>query len=87
MTKNPFDSFAKQLLEEVLAPFGSIQINREVPGESQYVDVFFEPSSLMPIAVPELGLLGRIAKTPCLLELFRNQPTTAEIRSCLLKLF
>jgi Domain of unknown function (DUF4351) len=87
MTKNPFDSFSKQLLEEVLAPFGTVKISREVPGESQYVDVFFEPSSPTEIAPPELGLLGRIAQTPCLLEPFRNQPTSAEIRSCLLKLY
>ena len=87
MTKNPFDSFSKQLLEEVLAPFGTVKINREVPGESQYVDVFFEPSSPITFAPPELGLLGRIAQTPCLLEPFRNQPTTADIRSCLLKLY
>jgi Domain of unknown function (DUF4351) len=35
----------------------------------------------------ELGLLGRIAQTPCLIEPFRNQPSTDEIRSCFLKLF
>jgi hypothetical protein len=87
MTKNPFDSFSKQLLEEVLAPFGTIQISREVPGESQYVDVFFEPSSTTAFAPPELGLLGRIAQTPCLIEPFRNQPSAFEIRSCLQKLF
>jgi hypothetical protein len=87
MTKNPFDSFSKQLLEEVLAPFGTVKISREVPGESQYVDVFFEPSSPTATAPPELGLLGRIAQAPCLLEPFRNQPTSAEIRSCLLKLY
>ena len=87
MTKNPFDSFSKQLLEEVLAPFGTVQISREVPGESQYIDVFFEPSSPIAQAPPELGLLGRIAQIPCLLEPFRNQPTTADVRSCLLKLY
>ena len=87
MTKNPFDSFSKQLLEEVLAPFGSVQISREVSGESQYIDVYFEPSSPPAIFASELGLLGRIAQTPCLLEPFRNQPTVADIRSCLQKLF
>lgn len=87
MAKNPFDSFSKQLLEEVLSAYGSVEISREVPGESQFVDVYFEPSSLTEIAPPELGLLGRIALTPCLLEPFRNQPTASEVRSCLLKLY
>lgn len=87
MAKNPFDSFSKQLLEEVLSPYGSVEISREVPGESQFVDVYFEPSSPTVIAPPELGLLGRIALTPCLLEPFRNQPTPSEVRSCLLKLY
>jgi Domain of unknown function (DUF4351) len=87
MTKNPFDQFSKQLLEEVLAPFGTVEISLEVTGEAQFVDVFFEPSSTQVIAPQALGLLGRIAQTPCLLEPFRNQPTSFEIRSCLQKLY
>jgi hypothetical protein len=87
MAKNPFDQFSKQLLEEVLAPYGTVEISLEVTGESQFVDVFFEPSSSMAIAPQGLGLLGRIAQTPCLFEPFRNQPSAFEIRSCLQKLY
>jgi hypothetical protein len=87
MAKNPFDLFSKQLLEEVLSPFGDVKTSLEVSGEAQFVDVYFEPSPLLTIAAHELGLLGRIAQTPCLLEPFRNQPSSVEIRSCLLKLF
>jgi hypothetical protein len=93
MAKNPFDQFSKQLLEEVLAPYGTVKISLEVTGESQFVDVFFEPSSnqadslSVSIAPQALGLLGRIAQTPCLLEPFRNQPSAFEIRSCLQKLY
>jgi hypothetical protein len=47
MAKNPFDQFSKQLLEEVLAPFGAVKTSLEVPGEAQFVDVFFEPSLQM----------------------------------------
>jgi hypothetical protein len=47
MAKNPFDSFSKQLLEEVLSPYGAVEVSREVPGESQFVNVYFEPSSPM----------------------------------------
>ena len=87
MAKNPFDQFSKQLLEEVLAPYGTVEISLEVAGESQLVDIFFEPSSSPAINPQELGLLGRIAQTPCLLEPFRNQPSAFEIRSCLQKLY
>jgi Domain of unknown function (DUF4351) len=87
MARNPFDQFSKQLLEEVLAPYGTVEISLEVTGESQFVDVFFEPSTSKAIAPQALGLLGRIAQTPCLLEPFRNQPSAFEIRSCLQKLY
>jgi hypothetical protein len=86
MAKNPFDQFSKQLLEEVLAPFGAVKTSLEVPGEAQFVDVFFEPTS-PPASTQDLGLLGRMTQTPSLLEPFRNQPTASDIRSCLLKLY
>jgi hypothetical protein len=39
MAKNPFDQFSKQLLEEVLAPYGTVEISLEVTGESQFADI------------------------------------------------
>ncbi len=85
MTKNSSDQFSKQFLEEFLSPFGTIETSYEVAGETQWVDVLFVPTA-QPM-MHELGLLGRIAQTPCLIEPFRNQPSTDEVRSCLLKLF
>jgi hypothetical protein len=84
MAKNSSDQFSKQLLEEVLSPFGTLETSYEVAGEPQWVDVFFIPTT--PSIPHELGLLGRIVQTPCLIEPFRNQPTLDEVRSCLLKL-
>ena len=71
MTRTPFDAFSKQLLEEFLSPFGTVELNREIAGESRFVDVWFSPS-----APPDrsLGLLARIATTPCLIEPYRNAP-------------
>lgn len=86
MTRKPFDQFSKQLLEEFLTPLGEVIPNMEVPGESRFVDIWFAPSESK-ISPEALGLLGRIARNPCLLEPFRNQPTIIEIRNCLLKLF
>jgi hypothetical protein len=86
MTKNPFDQFSKQFLEELLSPFGTIEITREVAGEPQFVDVYFIPNTQLLNAPSTLGLLGKMVQTPCLIEPFRNQPTPTEVRSCILKL-
>jgi hypothetical protein len=87
MTRTPFDQFCKRLLEEFLSPFGEVQLNLEVPGESRFVDVWFMPAAQADIDPSSLGLLGNMAATPCLIEPFRNPPTATEIRNCLLKLF
>jgi hypothetical protein len=47
--------------------------------------VYFRPTS--PEIPPELGLLGRLAQTPCLLEPYRNPVTIEGIIACLSKLF
>ncbi|MEN2383811.1 MAG: flagellar assembly protein H [Gloeotrichia echinulata DEX184] len=87
MTRTPFDQFSKQFLEEFLTSLGEVIPNLEVPGESRFADIWFTPSPQPSINPQTLGLLGRIASTPCLLEPFRNQPKITEIRNCLLKLF
>lgn len=85
MTQIPFDQLAKQFLEEVLEPFGEVQRNFEVPGESKYVDVWFTPNPVSP-SLPNLGVLNRIASTACLLEPFRTPPSRTDVRTCQLKL-
>jgi Domain of unknown function (DUF4351) len=87
MTKNSFDQFSKQFLEEFLLPLGAVETSHEVSGEAQFVDVYFIPNLESTTTSPGLGLLGRIAQTPCLIEPFRNQPSSDEVRSCLLKLY
>lgn len=87
MTRQPHDQFAKQYLEELLSPLGTVEISREVPGEARQIDLWFAPAP-QPATDPQtLGLLGQIASTPCQIEPFRNQPSKTEIRNCLLKLF
>jgi Domain of unknown function (DUF4351) len=87
MAKNPFDQFSKQFLEEFLSPLGTVETSLEVAGEPQFVDVYFVPSAEAAERPTNLGILGRMVQTPCLIEPFRNQPTPVEVRSCLLKLF
>jgi hypothetical protein len=87
MAKNPFDQFSKQFLEEFLSPLGTVETSLEVAGEPQFVDVYFIPNAQAAEIPTDLGILGRMVQTPCLIEPFRNQPTLVEVRSCLLKLF
>lgn len=87
MTRQIHDQFAKEYLEELLTPLGTIKKSKKVKSEVQEIDVWFEPSPATPSAEFPLGLLGKMAANSCLLEPFRNPPTEVEIRSCLLKLY
>ncbi|MFH7030542.1 MAG: hypothetical protein ACHBN1_35590 [Heteroscytonema crispum UTEX LB 1556] len=87
MTRQPHDQFAKQYLEELLSPFGKVEVSREVTDEVRQIDILFSPAPSPNADLQSLGLLGRIATTASLLEPFRNQPSKTEVRNCLLKLF
>lgn len=87
MTRQSHDQFAKEYLEELLAPLGTIKKSEKVKSEVQEIDVWFEPFSRPNKENLPLGLLGEMAKTQCLFEPFRNPPSEIEIRSCLLKLY
>ncbi len=87
MTRQPHDQFAKQYLEELLAPLGEVETSRDVPSEVRQIDVWFVPAPSPSVESQNLGLLGQIAATASLLEPFRNTPTPVEVRNCLLKLY
>ncbi|MDD1420341.1 hypothetical protein MEO40_14600 [Dolichospermum sp. ST_sed1] len=87
MTRQSHDQFAKEYLEELLTPLGTIKKSEKVKSEVQEIDVWFEPFSSENQEELPLGLLGKMAKTSCLFEPFRNPPSEIEIRSCLLKLY
>ncbi|MEQ9626226.1 hypothetical protein [Coleofasciculus chthonoplastes] len=86
MTRKPHDQFAKQYLEELLAPLGNVETSREISPEIRQVDVWFVPTPSPATAPENLGLLGRMATTACLLEPFRNPPSPAEVLDCQSKL-
>ncbi|MEQ9371847.1 MAG: hypothetical protein RIG63_22865 [Coleofasciculus chthonoplastes F3-SA18-01] len=87
MTRQPHDQFAKQYLEELLAPLGTVETSRDVPSEVRQIDVWFIPAPSPSPEFETLGLLGKMAATTCLFEPFRNAPTPVEVRSCMLKLY
>jgi hypothetical protein len=86
MTRTPFDQFSKQLLETLLTPLGHVNLNREVPGEARWIDLWFEPSLPIPSVPGDLGLVAQMAATACLIEPFRQQPTRMEVFQCKAKL-
>jgi Domain of unknown function (DUF4351) len=86
MTRFFHDEFAKGFLESLLAPFGEVQTSFKISSEVREVDVYFQPDRSIQL-IPELGLLGQIARTNFVLEPFRNPPTIFQIRACMGKLF
>ena len=86
MTRQHHDQLAKQYIVELLQFLGEVTTSKDVASEIRQIDVYFIPDQTKKTAIP-LGLLSKIASEPCLIEVFRNAPTLAEIRNCKLKLY
>lgn len=86
MTRFIHDQFAKDYLEELLTPYGTIQSPRRVAGEVRQIDLWFSPKPEITTPPAALGILGRAIETAAIFEPFRNPVTVDEIRDCLLKL-
>ncbi|MEG3991401.1 flagellar assembly protein H [Microcoleus sp. S28C3] len=86
MTRFIHDRFAKEFLEELLSPIGTVNIGRDVTSEVREIDVYFTPSTAIPEYSETLGLLGKMANTTAIFEPFRNPANVSEICSCLGKL-
>ncbi len=87
MTRFIHDQFAKQYLKELLSPFGNVETSHDIAGEVRQIDVFFAPKAEPDVEPTALGILGKIAAKPAVIEPFRSPVQTGEIRSCLGKLF
>lgn len=87
MTRQPHDQFAKQYLGDLLTTLGEVETSRDVASEVRQVDLYFVPTNPPKTDPENLGLLGKMAASACLIEPFRNAPTPVEVRNCLLKLY
>jgi hypothetical protein len=86
MTQFPHDQFAKNLLESLLAPGGQVTTALTIDSEVREIDVYFVPAKDS-TRITDLGLLAKCAAQPAVFEAFRNAVSTAEIRSCMAKLY
>jgi hypothetical protein len=80
-----FDQLAKGILEQALSAAGEVRTQEEIPGEVQSADVWFEPAPGNAAARAQLGLLGRIAATSCLIEPFHTTPGAGPVLDCVSK--
>jgi hypothetical protein len=86
MTKFPYDEFAKGFLESLLSPFGKVEPSYKIATEVREVDVYFIPSGNN-LDRTDLGLLGKCATAPAVIEPFRNSVSVPQIRACMSKLY
>jgi hypothetical protein len=80
------DKFAKDYLEELLKDYGEVKASEKVSGEIKEIDVLFTPAKQQTSKLQILGLLGRLAENPAIIEPYRNPASSDEICDCILKL-
>jgi hypothetical protein len=86
MTIEKYDQYSKQFVADLLESKGDAQTQYEIlPGEAHQADVYFVPTPGADFQ--PLGLLGRIAAKPCLIEPFRNPPSKIGVQTGIQKLF
>src|SRR5262249_26776636 len=84
---NPFDRLAKKVGKEALDASGPTVVQYEISRDAQYADLRHDPDRERHAERARLGLLGRIAATLCLIEIYAHAPDGAELRACLGKHF
>ncbi|MGB6294779.1 MAG: DUF4351 domain-containing protein [Rivularia sp. (in: cyanobacteria)] len=85
MTRFVHDEFAKDYLEELLKNYGTVEPDKKVSGEKKEIDILFTPSAQQTYDLELIGVLGRFAEYPAILEPFRNAAPADEICDCIIK--
>lgn len=81
-----FDRFIKDLLRRLLSSRGEVDTEVEVAVDAQRIDVVFSPGQSNSPPPFDLGLLGRMAVSPCVFEVFHVPPTREERKDAMRKL-
>ncbi|GJD22576.1 hypothetical protein RIVM261_075320 [Rivularia sp. IAM M-261] len=85
MTRFIHDQFSKDFIESLLAPFGSIKAPTRVAAEVKLIDILFTPLVLQNPDLKPLGLLGKFAEFPAIIEPFRNAVQEEDIPDCIIR--
>jgi Domain of unknown function (DUF4351) len=83
MTRTYHDLFAKQHLEALLEPVGTVTTSRKVISETREIDVWFVPNPRTQSNLDQLGILGQMVRQSCAIEPFHNAVQSHEIDSCI----
>jgi hypothetical protein len=83
--RNCFDQLAKQIGKTAFEGTGLTVVHAEITPEPLHADLLHEPEPGKVAERKRLGLLGRLASLPCLLEPYRGTPSAEEFRACLAK--
>lgn len=84
--RTPFDQLSKGLLSKVFRLMGQVEVEMEVFGEAQSIDVSFLPDATRSGERSRLGLLGRMGgEGPCMFEPFSTTPSLLDVRACIRK--
>jgi len=78
----PFDTLAKVLIDGLLSPECTVNIDAEITSEPLYADVVVDPPADVS-SLASKGILGRIAAEPCVIEVFSDTPSLRDVDRCL----
>jgi hypothetical protein len=84
---HPYDDLAKKIGRRALAASGPTTVEHTIPRSTQRADIRHDPDPARRAERALLGLLGRIVRILCLLEIYGHMPHGAEWRACLGKHF
>ena len=80
-----YDQFTKALFDKTLGLAGVVATQLEIAGEVQAADLWFRPAPGREGVRDRLGVLGRMAGAPCLIEAFHGTPSIDAVRACINK--
>jgi hypothetical protein len=83
---NLFDQLGKKIGLRALAPSGRTAAQHEIHSNARQADLRHEPDPAREAERNRLGLLGRLASVPCLIEMFSSSPGEERVVDCLGKL-
>lgn len=81
-----FDQLGKQIGRRALDPSGPTVVHDEILPDAQHADLRHEPDPAREAERARLGLLGRLAATVCLIEIYGHAPSKDEVLACVGKL-